>query len=310
MTTVASAGDPSTPCYFRSSAKPFQAMPLLTSGAADAFGFTTQEVALAAASHDGTARHQAIVSAMLAKAGVGEADLRCGYSPPIDETEKAKVALGLEPPSQVKCECSGEHAGMLAACRHRGWPTATYNDPDHPLQREVLATVAAVTGMPAHGLTIATDGCGIPTFGAPLHAFARAYAVLADPRQAPWTGPPELRAALVRMRDAMTAHPDMIAGDGNLDTDLMRLTEGRIVAKLGAEGLLCLAIPDQGLGIAISDADGSQRGLGPATVAVLEHLGLADESTLAELRAKHSGPVKNFAGEQVGELLPVLELRP
>ena len=306
--TVAWAGDPGTRLFFRSSAKPFQAMPLVLSGAADAFGFTTEELALSAASHDGTAHHQAVVSSMLAKAGTGESDLRCGYSPPVDGSEKAKVELGLDPPTQIKCECSGEHAGMLAACQHRGWPTATYHTPDHPLQREVLATIAAVTGIPDSALILATDGCGIPTFGAPLHAFARAYAVLADPHHARWIGPPALRDALLRVRSAMTAHPEMIAGEGNLDTDLMRLTDGHIVAKLGAEGLLCLAIPEHQLGIAITDAGGSPRGLGAATIAVLEQLELVEASVLAALRKAHSGQVKNFAGDPVGEIRSDLSL--
>ena len=253
--------------------------------------------------------YQTVLALYLAKAGLGESDLGCGFSPPMNEEEKAKVVLGLEPQSQIKCECSGEHAGMLAACRHRGWPTESYVERDHPLQREVLAVVAAVTGIPEDDLVIATDGCSIPTFGAPIHAFARAYAILADPHGAQWDGSAEWRNALVRLRDAMAAHPEMIAGEGNLDTDLMRLTGGRIIAKLGAEGLLCLAVPERRLGVAIVDADGSQRGLGPATVALLEQLELADATILGALREQHSGPVRNFAGDAVGEIRPVLELR-
>jgi L-asparaginase II len=306
------AGDPEGRIYFRSSGKPFQAVPLVASGAADAFGFNSVELALACASHDASARHQAVAASMLAKAGLGESDLRCGFSPPMDEEEKARVVLGLEPRSQIKCECSGEHAGMLAACRHRGWSTGNYNDLDHPLQQDVLAVIAAATGIPADELVLATDGCSIPTFGAPLRSFARAYAVLADPHRALWDGPVEWRDALIRLRDAMLAHPDMIAGQGNLDTDLMQLTNGRILAKLGAEGLLCLAVPDRGLGIAIVDADGSQRGLGPAAIAVLQQLDLIEADKIEALRKQHSGEVLNFAGTPVGEIQSVvtLETRP
>src|SRR5690606_12799478 len=137
---VAWAGDPGAPAYFRSCAKPFQALPLVTTGAADAFGYTSEELALACASHDGTPRHQRIVLSMLAKAGAHESDLQCGYSPPLDAAEAARVRAGLAEPRLAQCECSGEHAGMVAACRHAGWPVGSYQQPDHPLQRMVLDT--------------------------------------------------------------------------------------------------------------------------------------------------------------------------
>ena len=306
--TVARLGDPALPLFFRSSAKPFQSVPVVTSGAADAFGFTTEELALACASHMGTPRHQAIVAAMLAKAGVTDGDLRCGLDPPLDEEEKAKVLLGLKPPSQIQCECSGEHAGMLAACRAAGWPVEDYVARDHPLQVEIRSIVAAVCGLAPEALAIGTDGCGIPTFGATLRDFAMAYAVLADPEGARWDGTAAQRTALLRLRAAMAAHPELIDDDGTLDTDIIRLTGGRVIAKLGAEGLLTLAVPDRRLGVAISDAGGSQRGLGPAAVAVLEQLGLADDRAVAAIRERHSGAVTNFAGDAVGEIRPVMTL--
>jgi L-asparaginase II len=307
-TLIAFGGDPNARAFFRSSAKPFQALPLMVNGAADAFGFSTEEIALSTASHDSTDRHQTIAASMLEKANLSEADLMCGFSPPFDEEEKARVTLGLEEATAIKCECSGEHAGMLAACRHKGWPTADYVSPDHPLQQEILAFVAAGCGLSPSDLELATDGCSIPTFGAPIRAFAQAYAVIADPEGARWDAEDTHRTALVRLREAMLLHPELISGDDADDTNIMRITEGRVVAKLGAEGMLCLAIPGHRLGVAIVDAGGSRRSLGPAAVAVLEELGLEDDSTLQILRKRLCPPIESFAGEAIGETRPALHL--
>src|SRR5215213_2333829 len=186
--TVAAAGDPATPSYFRSSAKPFQAVPLVESGAADRFRFTDEEQAIACSSHDAKPWQQAIVAGMLAKIGLGEDALRCGIAPPYDEQEAARITLDLVPPSPLQCDCSGKHAGMLATCLHRGYPIETYLDADHPLQRDILRVAAACLRLPESEIRLAPDGCSVPTFGAPLSGFATAYATLAAPEQAPTDG--------------------------------------------------------------------------------------------------------------------------
>jgi len=208
---IARAGDPSTHRFFRSSAKPFQAIPVVASGAADAFGFTSEELALCCASHNATEDHQRIVASILGKIGRSESDLQCGFSPPLDETELARITLGLKEPSQIKCECSGEHAGMLAVCTHLGWPIEDYTSVDHPLQHEIRRIVAAACGLPTDELALATDGCSIPTFGAPIEAFALAFAVLSDPEGTPWEAPDSWRSALLRLRDAIVTHPELIS---------------------------------------------------------------------------------------------------
>jgi L-asparaginase II len=304
---LASAGDPSEAAYFRSSAKPFQAVPLVESGAADAFGFGTRELALACSSHDSTPDHQRGVTRMLEMCGLREADLRCGISPIADEQEQARSVLGLVWPSQVQCECSGEHAGMLAATKHLGYELDDYVAREHPLQRRILEIVATVLGMREDDIAIGTDGCSIPTFAAPLQRFAWAYAVLAAPHGDPPI-PASLATALDRLRDAMLAHPVLVGNDGVLDTDIMQFSGGKVVAKLGAEGLLCLAVPERGLGIAISTEDGMPRGLGPAAIATLQQLGLADDTMIAALRERHAGPVPSFKGKPVGEIRPRLTL--
>jgi L-asparaginase II len=165
-----------------------------------------------------------------------------------------------------------------------------------------------VLRLPEDDLVTGTDGCRIPTFAAPVRSFAVAYATLADPRQAPQGTGSELAKPLERLRQAMTAHPILIGGEETLDSDIMALSEGRIVAKLGAEGLLCLAVPERGLGIAIAADDGSSRALGPAAVAVIEQLELAQPAILDTLRERHVETVKTFAGEVVGAMRPAFQL--
>ena len=305
---LACHGDSEHVAYFRSSAKPFQAVPLVESGAADAFGFTSEDLALACASHDATPAHQRGVARMLAKIGLDEDALRCGVAPPPDPQEAARITLGLKAQSQLQCECSGEHAGMLAACLHLGYPLQSYIEPDHPLQRCIRDIVAQALRLPEDDLVTGTDGCRIPTFAAPVRAFAVAYATLADPKQAPAKAGRKLAKSLDRLRDAMTAHPTLVGGEETLDSDIMALSEGRIVAKLGAEGLLCLAVPERGLGIAIAADDGSSRALGPAAVGVIEQLELAEPAIVDTLRERHAETVQTFGGEPVGEMRPAFQL--
>ena len=306
---VASAGNVDQLAYFRSAAKPFQAVPVVESGAAEAFGLTERELALSCSSHDSTPDHQRGVARMLEKIGLHDEDLRCGISPPADEQELARSVLGLVWPSQVQCECSGEHAGMLAACKQLGYPLETYVERDHPLQRRILEIVATVLGMDEDELILGTDGCSIPTFAAPLRRFAFAYATLASPQKSPVRNDPVLVGAIDRLRAAMVAYPVMIGNEGVLDTEIMQATGGQIVAKLGAEGLLCLAAPERGLGIAIASDDGMPRGLGPAASGVLEQLDLVDDGMLCSLREQFAGPVPSFKGEPVGAVRPALRLQ-
>ena len=305
---VAAAGDPERFAFFRSSAKPFQAVPMVESGAADAFGFTEAELAFCCSSHSAEPAQQAQVRAMLEKLGLGEDALRCGIAPPYDEDEAARVAAGLVPPSPVQCDCSGKHTGMLAACRHLGYPLDSYLDAAHPLQRAILGVVAEVLRVPAAEIALAPDGCSLPTFGAPLRAFAAAYAAFAAPDRAPAGHGREHAPALDRLRAAMVAHPQNIAGQGELDSDLMEVTGGRVVAKLGAEGLLCLAIPGRGLGIALRVLDGSERARGVVALAALEQLGLIEPGEANALRERQSPAVDNFNGWHVGEVRPAFRL--
>jgi L-asparaginase II len=305
---VAAVGDPDHFAYFRSSAKPFQAVPLVESGAADAFGFTPSELALCCASHYAESHHQEQVAAMLGKIGLDAGALQCGVSLPGDEEQAAHVRAGLVPESQLQCDCSGKHAGMLATCRHLGLPIASYLDPDHPLQRRILGVMAEVLRLPEGEIRLATDGCSLPTFGAPLRTFAAAYATLAAPESAPAGQGREHAPGLDRLRSAMISHPDNVAGTGSLVTDLMALSGGAVVAKSGAEGLLCFGVPARGLGVAIRILDGSFRVHAVVACRVLEGLELVPNEIVAAILARHDPRLLNHNRRHVGDLRAAFSL--
>ena len=305
---VAGWGDPDLVVFFRSSAKPFQAVPLVECGAADAFGFTPPELALACASHSGEPSHRATATRMLAKIGLTEGDLRCGSPPPYDEVAGARTIAGVDPPTPLGCDCSGKHAGMLAACVHLGYPTDSYLDPAHPLQQRIRAVMGEVLRTDPERLPLGVDGCGVPTFAAPVRAFAASYATLAAPeRAAPGHGS-DHAAALNRLRAAMIAHPENVGGTGMLVTDLMALAGGSLVVKSGAEGLLCVGAAAAGLGIAVRILDGSFRAHAVVIAAVLDQLGLVPPSTVSAFLERHEATIRNHVGVAVGELRPTVRV--
>jgi L-asparaginase II len=297
---VAHAGDPDLFLYFRSSAKPIQAIPVIESGAADHFGFTPAELALCCASHSGTPRHQQQVLAMLAKLGLNDGVLQCGSPAPYDENAFARVEAGLDPRTPLGCDCSGKHTGMLAACLQLGYPIDDYLNPNHPLQQSILGLIAEACAVERESIALGTDGCSLPTFGSTLRAFARSYAVLADPQIH--------REALTRLRDAMMAHPENVGGPGQHVTDLMEAGKGAIVAKSGAEGLICIGVPARGLGIAIRIADGSFRAHPVVTAEVLRQLDVVPQSVLDAVLELHDPTLYNHNRRVVGEIRPAFTL--
>ena len=305
---IASAGDPEQVVFFRSSAKPFQAIPVIESGAADAFGFTPAELALCCASHEGSPAHQAQVKAMLAKIGLSPDALQCGCPLTGDDDESARITLGLVERTPLQCDCSGKHAGMLASIVHEGLSQADYLDPQHPLQQRILGIMSEVMRVPMEEIILGTDGCSLPTFAAPVRAFAASYAALAAPELVPDGAGREHALALNRLRDAMTAYPVNVSGEGNLVATIMEVSEGRVAAKSGAEGLLCLAVPERGLGIAIRIADGTFRTHAVATVSALEQLGILDNAMRQEILARHTPEIRNHNDLLVGEIRPVFRL--
>jgi L-asparaginase II len=198
---------------------------------------------------------------------------------------------------------------MLATIAHEGLSRHDYLDPGHPLQRRILGIMAVVMRTPPETMVLGTDGCSLPTFGAPVRAFATAFSALAAPDRVPFGAGRGHAAALDQLRAAMIAHPENVAGHGQLVTDLMALSNGRIAAKSGAEGLICLAVPERGLGIAIRVLDGTFRTHAAVTVAVLDQLGILDAVTRDEILTRHSPELRNHNGLLVGEIRPVFQLK-
>lgn len=304
-------GDAGKVTFWRSSAKPIQAMPLVLSGAADAFGFGPQHLAIFSASHNGEKEHVAVALDALAKAGLGPELLQCGAHAPFDrESAEALAAAGQEP-GVLHNNCSGKHSGMLSLAKHLGLPLENYLDPESELQRLIRANVADVTGMALDDIAIGVDGCGVPVFGLPIKNMAYAFARLADP-----SAMPEGKAeAGRRFRDAMIAHPYLVAGRKRICTEMMALPGGRFVAKSGAEGVYCVgvlphAVPEAlkaagavgGIGIAVKMEDGNNHVRQQVTVEVMRQVGLLGADDLDALGRYGTFQVKNHAGRVVGEV--------
>ena len=279
---VARAGDPELVTFWRSAAKPFQALPLVEDGAAARFGLTSEELALACASHSSEPGQVARVRDLLGKIGCSERDLLCGPHPPLSDRVAQDYQTRGVRLTAVYSNCSGKHAGMLALARHHGWPTEFYTRLEHPVQQRCLAEVSRWTDVPAVEIKTAVDGCGVVCYGLPLRNMASAYARL---------------GTADRVRDAMLRHPELIAGEGRPCTEMMRAHPGRVIAKVGAEGVYCALLTQEKLGVALKVTDGHAIASALAMAAVLEALGLRPRP--ASLTAR---PNVNTRGETVGEL--------
>lgn len=305
---IASLGDPDGFIYLRSSAKPFQLAPFVASGLFDGYGLGDEALAIMAASHSGEDRHVRLIQAILRDAGLTAAALRCGTHVPYDHETARRLARDGEEPTPLRHNCSGKHTGMLLYAKALGAPLDTYWAADHPVQRAALETVAAVTDLPAERIATAIDNCGVVTFGLPLRALALAYARLADPSG---LADAKLAAALTRIRDAMLAHPVLVAGERRrLDTALMRAEPGRILAKGGAEGVQAAAMigPRQGFALKIEDGDSAQRARNVATCAALHQLGAVSDVSLDKL-AEYAAPlIRDPRGDVAGEVRPAFSL--
>jgi L-asparaginase II len=237
----ASVGDPELETFVRSAAKPFQALPIVSDGAMDRFGITLEELAVCCGSHSAEPRHVEVVRSLLRRVGIDGEALACGPQPPLHKgSRRALAEAGLEP-LRMHNNCSGKHAGMLALARAHGWDIEDYHRADHPVQQRLLSEIARWVGMPAEAIGLAVDGCGVVCFAMPLRQMALGYARLA-------------RGARLGDHDptfvvgAMTAYPEMVAGEGRLCTDLMRRTTSRTFAKVGAEGSTASGCPARSSG--------------------------------------------------------------
>ena len=296
----AATARPDRVTFFRSSAKPFQLVPLVERGHADALGLTDRHLALMSASHNGEPAHVEGTLEILERAGLSVSDLECGFHFP-EDAATAEWLHGADPGERTAAyhNCSGKHAGMVALARAEGWPVRGYTAPDHPVQQLLRETIAQVCGVDVSTMAYAVDGCSASIPALSLIAMARGYATMAAAHA---DGATPRERALARIRAAMAAHPVMVAGHGRFCTDLMRLTGGRLVTKTGAEGLQCVAVPGMNLGIAVKAVDGARRAVPPALVGWLAALGLIDRAEADALAPHAAPPVTNYRELVVGTL--------
>jgi L-asparaginase II len=297
-------GDATQRVFPRSAVKAIQALPFVESGAADAYGFGDKELALSCASHSGEPEHVELARSMLAKAGLDETALECGWHWPSSQEATIALARSGGSPNALHNNCSGKHSGFLCTCRHLGIDHRGYVTAGHREQEMIREAMEAVTGAPHDAEHRGTDGCSIPTYAVPLKSFAHGFA-----RMATGHGLGQKRAAAAkRLMGACMAEPFFVSGTGRADVTLMQAAPGRIFVKTGAEGVYCGAVPELGLGIAIKCDDGAGRGAEVVVASVLAKLLKADAALSSRLTAIARPPVESRVGARVGTLRPTAAL--
>ncbi|KUP93230.1 asparaginase [Tritonibacter horizontis] len=293
-------GDPATLIYPRSSCKMLQALPLLTSGAAARYGLTSEQLALACASHNAARIHVDRVRDWLDQLDLGAGDLRCGAQMPRDTEVLHALIKSDDSPCQIHNNCSGKHAGFLTLAQHLG-AGPDYVESDHPVQQACRAAFEDSTGedSPTYGI----DGCSAPNFACTVTGLARAMGRFASAHRR--SGRED--EAAVALRSAMAAHPELVAGEGRACTALMRDMGGKVAVKTGAEGVFVAILPEQELGIALKVVDGATRAAECAIAALLVRLGALDKNS-PSAKAYLNAPITNWNGIHCGEMRPAAEL--
>lgn len=290
--------------YFRSSAKPLQAVNLIVSGAAERFGITDEELAVVCSSHYAEDFHLRAVRSILAKCGLSESDLQSGVTRSIKpEIALAQAVAGIAP-QRILSDCSGKHSGMLASCITKGYPIESYLDPSHPVQRDVLGIIADICAYPLEQIAIAVDGCNIPVFAMPIYNMAWGFGRFANPDFLP----KHYQAAANRIFTAMTSNPQMVSGTGGFCTALMQVTGGRMIGKVGAQGVYCIGIREPELGLALKIEDGAVGTAAMAAMHILQELELLTEAEYTQLKQYHRRENLNDDRLVVGDVYPVFKL--
>jgi L-asparaginase II len=293
---IASSGDISRPIFPRSAIKSMQALAMVTSGSIGKYALTDEELALACASHHGEDVHVSGVTHFLSHVGLAPSDLECGAHQPSNAAAREALRRTGEAPSALHNNCSGKHSGMLSVARALGVPTAHYVERDHPVQVKVRAAVETVIGEPLTEDRCGIDGCSIPTWAAPVGAFARGFARMATGQGLP----SDLAGAAHRIFDAATSHPLLVAGTGHLDTLVMEAFAGRVMQKGGAEGVQCGAIRDKGFGYALKIDDGNMLASQVMVANLLLRFAEPDERQRMVLETFATQAIKNVRGLDVG----------
>jgi L-asparaginase II len=295
---IVAAGDVDRPIFPRSAIKSIQALAIFTSGADLQFDLSSEELALACASHHGEDVHVAGVTSFLQHVGLAPDDLECGAHQPNNAAAREALRAAGRRPSPLHNNCSGKHSGMLSVARALGVAPEGYVERDHPVQVEVRRVIETVIGDTLSVDRCGTDGCSIPTWAAPLSAFARGFARMATGAELP----DDMASAAARIFDAATAHPRLVAGTGHFDTLVMEAFGGRVMHKGGAEGVQCGAIRDKGWGYALKCDDGNMAASIVMAAELLSALGGSDAAQLETLGRFGRQTIRNVRNLEVGEM--------
>ncbi len=295
-------GDTGTRIFYRSSAKPIQVIPFIQSGGARAMGYSLKEIAIACASHTGHSSHQKTVLEILKRLNLEKTDLHCGIMSPYNKEERNRlISLG-EKPSALHASCSGKHTAMLAFSKYLGADISHYEDLSHPVQQEVIKTISQFTDEAIDSITVGTDGCGLPIYMLPVNKIALSYARLAAFAQDEENS---YHQTCKTIFDAMTQYPDMVAGPDEFCTELMQATGDKLIGKIGAEAVYCLAIKRGSLGICVKIADGGERAVFPVVMQLLLELNILDKAEYEKLKHWHKAELLNNLEEHIGDIVPV-----
>jgi L-asparaginase II len=299
---VYSKGDIHQICYPRSAMKFFQHIPLLTSGIFEKYNFTNKQLAVMCGSHNGESIHTEVVHSILTAIGMNEDSLQCGAQPPSLKKDYHQLIRNNQEPKAIHNNCSGKHAGFLAWSKWQSQNINNYLSTEHPLQKEIRRIVSDFYEIESNELQLGMDGCSAPTFAMPVLNQAIAFKNLVAP---PSHFDDKTKEAAQRIVDAVTQFPEMVAGSQRYCTDLMRVTQGKIVGKTGADGVYCIGIPEKKWGIAIKIDDGKMGPQYQVAQELLKHLELLSPDEINELEKYREFEMKNFAGNITGKSLVV-----
>ncbi len=302
---IASLGDPHYFTYLRSSAKPIQALQVILSGAADHYQFSNDEIALLCASHYGEQSHINTVLSIMKKAGISLTEFRCGTATSLNPQYALELARRGVEDSELISDCSGKHSGMLAICKYKGYPVNNYLDINHPVQQGNLRLISMFSEYPADQIGIGIDGCSVPVFAMPLYNMAIAFLNLVNPNQ--YDLP--VQNACQRIFTAMNEYPFMISGTGGFCTALMKACKGRLIGKIGAEGVYCIALKEEKLAIALKIEDGSLEVVPAVVMHTLKNLGLLSNQEYHLLEKYHQPDILNDNGLITGQAVPDFQLK-
>jgi len=299
-------GDSEKITYWRSSAKPIQALAVIYSGAAEKYGLTEKEIAIMTSSHSGEEEHIKLIYSILDKIGLNEGNLLCGAYPVFHKSSTESLIQNKIPTKSIYNPCSGKHVAQLILCQYYGWRISDYYRLEHPVQQMILNSVAEMTEYPKEKIHLGIDACGVPVFGLPIKNMSYAYKSMIN-----WKIlDSKYQQAAKKIVVSMIKYPEIVGGTGRFDTDLMRVSEGKLLAKSGADGVFCIGVHnDDGMGITIKMESGNMKFLPLVVVQVLYQLKILSKEKLNQLKQYCPSWVKNYRNEKVGKFISDFKLK-